>query len=279
MIDLAHGISIPGLIRNYQNIANMLQWLATTEIDRRFTMQAVGDYSYKPIYIFVDEWPAVVRRYPEAAEYQVDVLQRGRAVEVCIDTNSQGFLSEDVALKGSARENFNTAFHMGGSVYSGSKLLDMPIKDMNALLKNEQVALGKGVALLRNNAAVPQAQLVRLPYAENNYCYYMLGHADDWVLPEFRNVSRNFRTEELSRNISDDFGNTVKSDIEPIESGNLKLQGETNVKRKIDVPPETRNEIIRLRKRGFNRTEIRDAIGFNGEQFKIIKQVLDEEGL
>jgi hypothetical protein len=156
-------------------------WLATQEIDRRFTMQEQGDFSYKPLYLFIDEWPMIVRKCPEVADYQIEILQRGRAVDVCVDTNSQGFLVSDTALSGSARENFNTAYHMGGNPRSASTLLDMPVADINKLLKD--TTLGKGVALLRNNEACPQAELVRLPYADNDFAYYLLGKANDWSIP------------------------------------------------------------------------------------------------
>jgi hypothetical protein len=106
-IALAPGKAIYGLIRKYETIANMLTWLSTIEIDRRFEMQLRGEYTYSPIYLFIDEWPAIVMRHPDSAFCLVDILQRGRAVDVCINMCAQGFLSEDVALKGSARENFN----------------------------------------------------------------------------------------------------------------------------------------------------------------------------
>lgn len=272
LLEVAPGLQVPGLLRQHENIANMLKWLSQVEIDRRFSLQAQADYSYKPLYIFIDEWPSVVRRHPEAAEHLVDVLQRGRAVEVCVDTNAQGFLQDDVELKGSARENFNTAYHMGGSVFSGAKLLDLPVKDMNALLKNEQVTLGKGIALLRNNESCPQAELVRLPYAENMYTYYMLGRADNWVLPEFRKQT-------VTGNLSQDFERSMKSDEESIQGNLSKFQNAMQFEHKASVPAEIRNEIIRLRKKGFNRTEIRDAMDLNGPDYWMVKQVLDEEGL
>jgi hypothetical protein len=280
-IELDSGVRIPALIRKYENIVSMLKWLALREIDRRFNLQAQGNYSYTPLYIFLDEWPSVVNRFPIAGDYLVDVLQRGRAVDVCVDANAQGFLQNDVDLKGSARENFQTAYHMGGSVYSGAKLLDMPVKDMNALLKQEQVALGQGIAMLRNNESVPQAELVRLPYADNNYVYYMLGKADNWILPEFRdrNVSGNVRNQPEIRNISDDFRNGLKSDNKP-DYGNLsEISIDGSIERSMSIEPEIRNQIIELRGQGLNRTEIRDEMHFSGEKFKIIKHVLDEEGL
>jgi hypothetical protein len=66
-IALARGKAIYGLIRKYETIANMLTWLSTIEIDRRFEMQLRGEYTYSPIYLFIDEWPAIVMRHPDSA--------------------------------------------------------------------------------------------------------------------------------------------------------------------------------------------------------------------
>jgi hypothetical protein len=200
LVELAPGVKIPGLMRKCSHIEQVLKWLSQKEINRRFDLQARGDYSYQPIYIFLDEWPVIVAERPNTSFYLSDILRRGRAVEVCVSANAQGFLIDDVELKGSARENFNTAYHLGGSVHSGAKLLDMPVKDINALLKAEQVSLGEGIALLCNNEACPQAKLVRLPYADNDFAYYLLGQAQNWQLPELRRtekVSARYKDEEV----------------------------------------------------------------------------------
>jgi hypothetical protein len=280
-IELQPGLRIPGLIRKYETIVNMLKWLSLKEIDRRFTLQAQGDYSYTSLYIFLDEWPSVVHRFPVAGDYLVDVLQRGRAVDVCVDTNAQGFLQDDVKLEGSARENFNTAFHMGGSPYSGSKLLDMPVKDYNEVLRKEQVVLGQGVALLRNNESVPQAELVRLPYANNEYIYYMLGRADTWMLPEFRhrntseehpgNVPENGNVPHFSRNGQEQptapFYDSVPGVPDVPESVTSMLAS---------VPLEEQEQIIRLHNSGVARRDMCQALGKGKNYYSIVKQVLDE---
>lgn len=279
-IEIMPGVHLPGLVRKYEQIVQFLRWLSLHEIDSRFTRATQGDFTYPVLYLFIDEWPAIVRRFPEAADHLVDVLQRGRAVDICCSVNAQGFLQGDVDLKGSARENFNTAIHMGGNVVSGSKLLDMPQKVYNDLLKNEQITLGKGVALLRNNEVCPQAELVRLPLVDNDSVYYLLGRADDWTLPEFRNVSGNlsgnFRNGPVTGNLSSGFRNGMKSDEEPFQDDIPEISRTVPPEREIVVSPEIRNEIIRLHEQGFNRTQIRDSMRFNGEQFKIIKAVLDD---
>jgi len=45
-------------------------------------------------------------------------------------------------------------------------------------------ALGKGVAVLHSPVACPKSEMVRLPYADNEFTYYVLGHADSYQMPE-----------------------------------------------------------------------------------------------
>lgn len=173
-------------------IAAFLHWLATVEIDRRFDLQRRGAFTYAPMYGFVDEWPAVVEAFPQAADDMEIVLRRGRAVDVNLSANSQGFLVDDTGLNDTARKNFQTAYWLGGSTNSGAKMLNMKERDLTTMLAklgDEGIKLGKGTGLVRNNSVAMPAQPVRLGNANNEYTYYMLGRADEWHLPEYRTVS------------------------------------------------------------------------------------------
>jgi hypothetical protein len=72
-IEVAPKRWLPGLVRRPEHIATLMCWLATQEIDRRFTLQEQGDFSYKPLYLFIDEWPMIVRKCPEVADYQIEI--------------------------------------------------------------------------------------------------------------------------------------------------------------------------------------------------------------
>ncbi len=266
MVELAPGIQVPGLIRRCTNIEQILKWLSTREIPRRFDLQLRGDYHYQPIYLFIDEWPVIVSECPEAGTSLADILRRGRAVEVCVSANAQGFLTEDVNLKGSARENFNTAYHLGGSVHSGAKLLDMPVKDINALLREEQVTLGEGIALLRNNEACPQAQLVRIPYPTNEVAYYLLGRADDWQLSELRARTTGRYTETMpgtgfaASPVSQTQEHCFRAATEPLPP--VSAVSREAAKAPKYIPTETeKQEILRLfEEEGLSRRQIRERL-------------------
>lgn len=190
-----YGLELPRVLTKFGNIGTCLEWVATVEIDRRFEMLRQGCYDYKPLYLYIDELPAIADNCKEAPSHLRTILQRGRAVEVCVSVNSQGFLANDTDLKGSARENFDTAFFMGGSTYSGAKMLDLKEATLKDMLAASPEPLGKGVAFLRNNAACSTAQLVRLPYADNDFVYHVLGQANEYrIPPENEALVESFQT-------------------------------------------------------------------------------------
>ena len=270
---------LPGLLYTFEQIRDFLKWLSQVEIDRRFEHQRAGCYDYMPLYGFVDEWAAQVSKYPECGAYMQDIIRRGRAVDVCISTNSQGFLVNDIGMSGASRENFQTAYHLGGSIQSASALLDMRQQDITKMLAAEQITLGKGIGLLRNNSVSDPAQFVRLPMADNDYVYYMLGRAEDWRLLDDRNFPRNFSKDELARKVSEISADVPESGEQLSERGSAQgvspFLEMSSVEREIVVPSEMRERIIALHHKGFKRTQIRDATGLNGEEYKMVKAVLD----
>lgn len=179
----SYDLDLPRVVTKLDNIGSVLDYMANTEVDRRFSMMREGDFSYKPLYLFIDEWPEIALKCKGANDNLGTLLRRGRAVELCVSVNSQGFLKEDTDLKGSARENFATAFFLGGSTYSGAKLLDISQKDLEAMLTACQEPIGMGVAVLRSNKSLDNPEIVRLPYADNDFLYYMLGRDDSYRLP------------------------------------------------------------------------------------------------
>lgn len=175
---------LPATITQFSTIGACLEWAANVEIDRRFQMMREGDFNYKPLYLYIDEWPAIVTNCKNAPANLRTILQRGRAVEVNVFVNSQGFLQNDTDLQGSARENFDTTFFLGGSTYSGAKLLDVSEKYLKDEIAKLSEPLGKGVAFMRNNSVMTNAECVRLPLVTNDFVYYVLGHHDDYVHQE-----------------------------------------------------------------------------------------------
>ncbi len=193
-VELAPGVRVGRIQRKDNHIRHLLEYLAQTELDRRYELQARGSFDWTPLYIFVDEVPWLTKQHPEIAGYLIALLQRGRAVDMRLITNAQSFLVGNTGLKAGSRNNFDTAYFLGGNPTSAAAMLEMKERDLkeviNGLQRETGQALGKGLGLLRNLERVPEAQPVRVPEGTNALQYYLLGRHDDWQLPEFRHTPR-----------------------------------------------------------------------------------------
>jgi hypothetical protein len=56
-------------------------------------------------------------------------------------------------------------------------------RELMQFLSTNNILLGKGLAMMRNNTVAPQARLVRTGWASNDALYYLLGRADNFKLP------------------------------------------------------------------------------------------------
>src|SRR5579859_822664 len=174
---------VPCLVRDEDDIAAVLHWLAYDEMQRRLIMRDNEDFSFPTLYTFLEEMLAFIKVHPEAAEDVVRIIALGRELRIKLFTAAQNFLGKDTKLTGGAKENFETAYFLGGDTYSAAKLLDVSQKELNAWLTTHRIDLGKGLALLRNNTAAPQPRLVRVGMASNESVYYHHGRADGFKLP------------------------------------------------------------------------------------------------
>jgi hypothetical protein len=194
VMEIAPGIRVGRIVRKAEAIARLLEYLARTELDRRYDLQARGSFAWRPLYVFVDEVPWLTAVAPAIAGHLITLLQRGRAVDVRLLTNAQSFLVNATRLKGGNGGRFDTAHFLGGNPKSGAVMLDLGERDLKDLIARVQAeanqALGRGLGLLRNQERVPQTQPVRVPFGTNEFQYYLLGRHDDWQLPEFRQGMR-----------------------------------------------------------------------------------------
>jgi hypothetical protein len=141
-------------------IDDTLRWLAFDELPRRLELRRQGQKVGPPIFLAIDELPAIVEDTPKAPEYMGRVLREGRKVGLFIIGAAQDWLVKSVGGAGAIRDCYRTSYYVGGDTTSARVLLDITgrVDDGN---------LGQGLAMLRS-AATPQAQTVRVPYASNN---------------------------------------------------------------------------------------------------------------
>jgi hypothetical protein len=277
---------IPSLCYTFEMARDFLAWLSQ-EVDRRYRLAQQERYGeYLPLYGFLDEWAAIVSKYPACADSLADVIRRGRAVDVYVSTNSQGFLTGDVNLSSADRENFNTAYFLGGSVVSGAALLNLAQRDVTKLiteLGQEGITLGKGVALLRNTAKCEPAQVVRLPYADNASIYYLFGKANEWKLPEFRTVNATVSTGPLIQETQPPLLETVSPayESEGAAFGSVSVpEVPASVREAAQAVSGETRQIMRRLVEGSNFTwrEIAQKVGLAGEKYGIFREVCRQMG-
>jgi len=233
-------------------------------LTKRLRARRAGQTHFKPVLLLVDEMPIIASMAVEALPAIRRIVLEGRKVGMFALISGQGVPAS--ILGGTLVRDAMASRYVFCTSPQQARMAGLEndiAKSMMAILENA----GPGKAVLATSNRKPE--IVAIPDTTT----------DDIRLLFSRNISGNFRNQEEIRNISDDFRNGVKPDIEPFQYDMPEISIVDSVERSIPVALEIRNEIIRLRKQGFNRTEIRDAMHFSGEQFKIIKQVLDEEGL
>ncbi len=217
-VEIAPGVNVGRIQRKTEMIRDVLEYLAETEMDRRYDLQAQGNFDWTPLYLFADEVPWLTDQYPETAGYLIAILQRGRAVDVRLTTNAQSFLVGNTGLEGGARNNFGTVHFLGGNPKSAAAMLGKGERELKQLVTAIQAetnqALGKGLGLVRNLERVPDPEPARIPYGTNDFQYYLLGRHDDWQLPEFRGQRR---TQEVE-------GSVIVDPMEPLAPNLLRVR-------------------------------------------------------
>lgn len=213
------GEYMPCLLIEPARIFALIRWLALTELPRRLEMRKRGDFTFKTYYVFLEEVIAMMVLYPDLAQYITQIIALGRELRVFLFTAAQNFLVKDVKLSGGARENFQTAYFLGGDDHSGALLLDLTKKQLTDFISVNKLTLGNGLGLLRNNVAVPKAQLVRCGWASNESVYYMLGRADNFDLTTEMDyqgrTTRPFEPDIRTRRVVT--GSLVNEPIRPME--------------------------------------------------------------
>lgn len=153
-----------------RDIDAMLDYMCS-ELDRRLELRNKGEKVGAPLFLAYDELPVIVDTVKDAPERLGRILREGRKVSILTVGASQEFLVKTIGGSSGARDQYRTAYYVGGDRTSASALLDVPARTI------DDGPLGHGVALLRSKAT-PAARLVRVPLASNAGINLLLGAAD-----------------------------------------------------------------------------------------------------
>jgi hypothetical protein len=168
-----------------QELSFMLDELAR-RLEKRNRNESVGP----PLFFCFDELPVICDLVKDAPARLGKLLREGRKVQLLTVGASQSMLIKEIGGSSTLRDQYRTAFYVGGDRKSAAAMLDMPERDI------DDGPLGKGIVLLRSKATAP-ARLVRVPLVSNAALYNLLGVAVGAVIPP---------TEALSNQCQSAFG-------------------------------------------------------------------------
>lgn len=140
-------------------IGALLDWLAADELPRRLDARRMQQPVGPPLFLAIDELPAITADVKDAHTQMGRILREGRKVNLLLVTSAQDWLVKSVGGTGAVRDNFRTSYYVGGDPTSARVLLDVTGRV-------DDGQLGAGLAFLRSRAT-PTAALVRVPLATN----------------------------------------------------------------------------------------------------------------
>ena len=143
-----------------------LKW-AVAELERRLERRNRGQRIGRPVVVCYDELPILVELVEDAPALLGRILREGRKVGLLTAGASQEFLVKTIGGSSGARDQYRTAYYLGGDKLSAAALLDVPARNI------DDGPLGHGLALLRSTAT-PAATLVRVPLVSNASLYRLL---------------------------------------------------------------------------------------------------------
>lgn len=209
------GLALPHLLLREDHIVQLIEWLATTELTRRLAMYARGDHSYSVLFVFLEELAYLVGIYKHLGPMIARLLNVGRSLGIKVFAVAQNFQVQNLKLNSGMRENFESAWFLGGDIHSGAALLDMTRAQLETLLAENDIRLGKGVSLFRNNAVAYDARVLRTGMASNDFVYHFLGQADGFMLPDYILPSLDVPTStNRGRDVSQAPTNVIEADFQ-----------------------------------------------------------------
>jgi hypothetical protein len=115
--------------RAYDKIEYYLNYLANKTIPRRLNLYAESKPVGRPIFVVIDELPAIVKRLKTVPGYLDTILKEGRKVGVYLISAAQDFLVDTIGGTGAVRDCYRTAYSVGGDDTTTSKLLGVFVNE------------------------------------------------------------------------------------------------------------------------------------------------------
>ena len=157
-------------VTDFSAIGTVMEWVAKILLRERLEKYRQSKPWGDPIFVVIDELPAIVKQVPDFPEYVSAILREGRKVDIFLIVAAQDFLAKTIGPDdgGAVRKNYKTKMYVGGDTTTAKVLLDMPPAQI------PEDTLGGGIIMMRNQV-VKKASLARVPYVDNEALYTLLG--------------------------------------------------------------------------------------------------------
>lgn len=160
--------------KSYARMEQILRQTATKVLDKRKLRREQSQPVGVPIFIIIDEYPAVLDAMPVIQNYVAKLLREGAKYKIFLCVASQDFQVKTVSPKagGAIRDCYKTCLYVGGDATTAKVLLDTQVsEDVDTLL-------GKGPVMLRCETLKSmgrKASLAQTPFMDNEALYTLLG--------------------------------------------------------------------------------------------------------
>ncbi|MBO0791715.1 MAG: hypothetical protein J2P36_12305, partial [Ktedonobacteraceae bacterium] len=156
--------------KNPDRMEKILRHAATVVLDGRKRLREQSKPVGTPIFIIMDEYPAMIAAKPKIQEYVALLLREGAKYKIFLCVASQDFQVKTVSPQsgGAIRDNYKTVLYVGGDKTTANVLLDTSVDPAI------ETTLGKGPVMLRC-AAVKRAALAHTAFTDNQGLYDLLG--------------------------------------------------------------------------------------------------------
>jgi hypothetical protein len=156
--------------KEFGKIEQVLRYAATTYLEKRKALRAASKRIGKDVFIFIDEYPAIIAEKPEVQKHVAKLLREGGKYHIHLVIASQDFQVKTVSPQagGAIRDNFSTCLYVGGDKTTANVLLDKSIP------AEDEPRLGKGPIYLRCETH-KAASLAYTPWMDNEAIYELVG--------------------------------------------------------------------------------------------------------
>jgi hypothetical protein len=156
--------------KDFDRMEKILRHAATVVLDSRKKLRGDSKPVGVPIFIIIDEYPAVLAEKPKIQEYVATLLRQGAKYKIFLCVASQDFQVKTVSPQsgGGIRDCYKTVLYVGGDKTTANVLLDGPVDP------SIETMLGKGPVMLRCET-VKKAALAQTAFTDNQSLYLLLG--------------------------------------------------------------------------------------------------------